>query len=37
VKLRVATVAILRPALEAAWKNVAPSSLAAATFHGTTK
>ncbi len=26
VKLRVATVAIVRPALEAAWKNVAPAS-----------
>jgi hypothetical protein len=37
VKLRVATVAILRPALEAAWKNVAPSSLVAAAFNRTTK
>jgi hypothetical protein len=37
VKLRVATMAIVRPALEAAWKNVAPSSLVAAAFNGTTK
>jgi hypothetical protein len=29
VKLRLATAAILRPALEAAWRNVAPPSLAA--------
>jgi hypothetical protein len=27
VKLRVATVAVVRPALEAAWQNAAPSSL----------
>jgi hypothetical protein len=27
VKLRLATVAVLRPALEAAWKNAAPPSL----------
>jgi hypothetical protein len=27
VKLRLATVAVLRPALEAAWKHVAPSHL----------
>jgi hypothetical protein len=32
VRLRFATLAILRPALEAAWKNVAPSSLWAAGF-----
>jgi len=37
VKLRAATVAILLPALEAAWKNVAPSSLVAAAFGGTAK
>ena len=37
VKLRVATVAILRPAIEAAWKNVAPSSLVAAAFSGAAK
>jgi hypothetical protein len=37
VKLRLATVAILRPALEAAWKSVAPSSLVAAAFNRTTK
>jgi hypothetical protein len=29
VKLRTATVAIVQPALDAAWKNVAPKSLAA--------
>ena len=37
VKLRVATVAMLRPALEAAWKNVAPLSLVAAAFNRTTR
>jgi hypothetical protein len=29
VKLRSATVAVVRPALKAAWRNVAPSSLVA--------
>jgi hypothetical protein len=36
VKLRAATVAILRQPLEAAWENVAPPSLAAAAFNRTT-
>jgi hypothetical protein len=37
VKLRVATAAIVRPSLQAAWKNVAPSSLVAAAFNATTQ
>jgi hypothetical protein len=34
VKLHVATVTILRPALEAAWKNVAPRTLLVAASKG---
>lgn len=37
VKLRAATVAVLRPALEAAWNNAAPSSLVAPASSQTPK